>query len=260
VLFEDRRRAGSFGDDASLYDRARPSYPTALVGTLVAERPRRVLDVGCGTGISGRLFVAQGCDVLGVEPDGRMASVARQHGLAVEVGSFEAWDAAGRTFDLVACGQAWHWVDPVAGAAKAASVLRPGGRIGLFWNQGHPQGALRQALDAVYRRIAPRLEEYSILLRTTDVERLEVATQGLEATGAFAEVQTSRYPWSHTYTRREWIDFLLTHSDHRALEPATRTLLLDEIGAVIDDVGGEVTISYNCWLVTARKGDGLQRA
>ncbi|MCW2935319.1 MAG: hypothetical protein JWM19_6281 [Actinomycetia bacterium] len=25
--------------------------------------------------------------------------------------------------------QAWHWVDPVAGAAKAAVVLRPGGRL-----------------------------------------------------------------------------------------------------------------------------------
>ena len=46
-----------------------------------------------------------------------MADFARRTGIEVEVATFEAWDSAGRTFDAVAAGQAWHWVDPVAGAA-----------------------------------------------------------------------------------------------------------------------------------------------
>jgi hypothetical protein len=58
--------------------------------------------------------------VLGVEPDARMAAFARGSGVEVEVATFEAWDAAGRAFDAVVAGTAWHWVDPVAGAAKAA--------------------------------------------------------------------------------------------------------------------------------------------
>jgi hypothetical protein len=37
------------------------------------------------------------------------------------VAKFEDWDPAGRTFDSVIAAQAWHWVDPVAGAAKAAA-------------------------------------------------------------------------------------------------------------------------------------------
>ena len=57
-----------------------------------------------------------------------MAEVARRRGLAVEVAAFEAWEPAGRRFDAVVAGQAWHWIDPDAGAAKAAEVLRPGGR------------------------------------------------------------------------------------------------------------------------------------
>ena len=67
-----------------------------------------------------------------------MADLARRNGLEVEVAAFEAWDPAGRAFDAVIAGQARHWVDPVAGAAKAAQALRPGGRLAVFWNAFQP--------------------------------------------------------------------------------------------------------------------------
>ena len=95
---------------------------------IVAASPgQAVLDVGCGTGIAARQFQAAGCQVLGVDPDERMAELARRAGLDVEVATIETWDPAGRSFDAVIAGQAWHWVDPVAGAAKAAQAVRPGG-------------------------------------------------------------------------------------------------------------------------------------
>ncbi len=101
MLHHDRARAGSFGEDAECYDRARPGYPSALVDALLTDAPGEVLDVGCGTGIVGRLLSGRGCRVLGVEPDPRVAAIARRHGLAVEIGTFEDWDSAGRRFDLV---------------------------------------------------------------------------------------------------------------------------------------------------------------
>ena len=65
-------------------------------------------------------------------PDPRMAGVARAAGIEVEIATFETWEPAGRTFDAVVAGTAWPWVDPVAGAAKAALVLRPGGVLAPF--------------------------------------------------------------------------------------------------------------------------------
>lgn len=67
-----------------------------------------------------------------------MTSFARRTGIEFEVATFGAWDSAGRTFDAVVAGQAWHWVNPVAGAAKAAQVLWPGGRLAAFWHVFDP--------------------------------------------------------------------------------------------------------------------------
>jgi SAM-dependent methyltransferase len=105
---------------------------------------------------------AAGCKVLGVEPDARMAEFAQRGGVDVEVSTFEAWEAAGREFDAVVSGESWLWVDPVAGAAKAAEVLGPGGRLAVFWITGRPSegvdeafaGGLPSSLAGVTRRPA----------------------------------------------------------------------------------------------------------
>jgi SAM-dependent methyltransferase len=148
--------AESFGSDAERYDRARPRYPDAMVERIVADSPGPdIVDVGCGTGIAARQFQAAGCRVLGVDPDARMADLARQHGIEVEVGRFEDWDPGGRAFDAVIAGQAWHWVDPAAGAAKAAQALWPNGRLAAFWNVFQPPPDVAEAFSAVHRQVMP---------------------------------------------------------------------------------------------------------
>ena len=150
---QQRQAAESFGSDPDRYDRARPRYPDVLIERIAAAAAGGlVLDVGVGTGIVARQFQAAGCQVLGVDPDARLAEFARHSGVEVDVSIFEAWEPAGREFDAVVCGESWHWVDPVAGAAKAAEVLRPGGRLAVFWNTGQPAEGLDEAFAGVYRR------------------------------------------------------------------------------------------------------------
>lgn len=67
----------------------------------------------------------------------------------------EAWDPSGRAFDVVLAGQTWHWVDPVAGPAKAAEVLRLGGRLTVFRNADKPSADLVDAFGEVYRPVMP---------------------------------------------------------------------------------------------------------
>src|SRR5699024_8174196 len=133
-LHADRRRASSFGSSAERYHRFRPDYPVELVDRLVSLDPGWTVDVGCGTGKVAVALAERGLRVVGVEPDERMAAVARQLGVDVDVAGFEEWKGRGHQFDLITSGHAWHWIDPAVGLPKAAALLRGGGAIEVFWN------------------------------------------------------------------------------------------------------------------------------
>ncbi|HWF33569.1 MAG TPA: methyltransferase domain-containing protein [Solirubrobacteraceae bacterium] len=252
MLYEDRSRAESFGAIAQLYDRARPSYPPELIDALLADQPRRVLDVGCGTGIAAALLAARGCDVLGVEIDERMAEVARTRGLEVEVAQFERWDARGRAFELLTSAQAWHWIDPLAGAQRAASVLEPGGRIALFWNFGSPPADVAASLEQIYARHAPGLANRSILLGGADA-RAQAAVAGIASAGEFTAAEVDTFAWSRTHDTASWLQLLQTHSDHQALPAAQRERLLQAVGEAIDSLGGSFELRYEAILVAAQR-------
>jgi SAM-dependent methyltransferase len=237
---------------AEVYDRARPSYPPALLDALLTDGGHTVLDVGCGTGIAGALFAARGCEVLGVEIDPRMAAVAASKGLQVEVSDFEHWDDRGRRFDLLIAGQAWHWIEPRMGAQRAAEVLVRGGRIGLFWNFGRPPAELLTRLEPIYARRAPALDKHSVLLGQGD-ERAGGTVSSMAATGQFDVVEVHRFPWEQRYGTSEWLEHLSTHSDHQALAPEARGALLAEVGDAVEALGGGVTMAYQTVLVTARR-------
>src|SRR5580693_4657176 len=252
-IHQRRRVAESFGTDVGRYDRTRPAYPGALVEAIIAASPGAdILDVGCGTGIEARQFQAAGCAVLGVEPDPRMAEFARRTGIEVEVATFEAWHSAGRRFDAVIAGTAWHWVDPVAGATKAAHVLRPGGLLAPFNHVFQAPPEVIDALDRACRRAdSPvNLQPLKQALDTFQAQFGKIA-DGIRAAGGFSEPERWRFGWERTYTRDEWLDQLPTSGALTQLPPDKLAEVLDGVGAAIDALGGSITVPYTTVAVTA---------
>jgi len=251
---DHRDIAESYGSDAERYDRTRPRYPDALVERIVDGSPGRdVLDVGAGTGIAGLAFRARGCRVLGIEPDARMAAFARRKGLDVEIARFEEWEPAGRDFDAVVAGTVWHWVDPVAGAAQAARVLRPAGRLALFWNAFQPAPEVAEALTGAYARAAPELPFDWRPLTGADSHAsvLAPAADGIRAAAAFGEPEEWRFGWDRVYTREEWLDQVPTFGGHGQLPAGQLGTLLDSIGDAVDALGGSLSMRYTAVVLTA---------
>ena len=248
--------AVDFGPIAHQYDLARPIYPSHMVSDLLAEGPAAIVDAGCGTGKAGRLFLGLGRQVVGVEPDPRMADVARANGLEVEVAPFEKWDAAGRRFDLLVSGTAWHWVDPVEGAAKAAEALRPSGRFAAFWNTWHHSRQVERIFADAYGAAGcgDRFAESYVLgwdppIQPEDDEMAE----GLAAAG-FVDVMAGRrtvYAWSIEYTPQQWVDLAATHSDHRRLDASTLTAVLDQVRTALSRLGPTFRVDMTTSALTA---------
>lgn len=249
--------AESFGTDAEGYDRARPGYPDALVARITAGSPGpAVLDVGCGTGIAARQFQAAGCTVLGVEPDPRMAVFARARGLLVDVSTFEAWDPRGRRFDAVIAAQSWHWVDPAAGAAKAARVLRPEGLLAIFGHVYEPPAEVAEAFAAAFRRVVPD-SPFARLPARRPPDLYQSMYDGfasaIRETGQFREPEQWRFDWEQHCTRDEWLALLPTTGGLTRLGPDQLTAILAEVGSAIDALGGAFTMPWTTLALAAAR-------
>ncbi|MFI9332824.1 class I SAM-dependent methyltransferase [Kitasatospora sp. NPDC052868] len=255
-VHQQRQVAESFGADAERYDRARPRYPEPMVEQIVAGGPGLdILDVGTGTGIVARQFQKIGGNVLGVEPDVRLADLARQFGLKVDVATFEDWDPAGRQFDAVVAAQAWHWVDPVAGAAKAAQILRPGGRLAAFWNVFQFPPEVADAIADVCQRVMPNAPfDFGAMLRgAMDGYQAFFAktSDGIREVGGFGEPEQWRFDWEWVYSREAWLDQMPTLGAFTRLPPDKMAEVLEGAGTAIDGLGGSFTMNYATVAVTA---------
>ncbi len=215
----------------------------------------RVLDVGCGTGIASREFVDQGAEVIGVEADPRMAEVGRRTGLTIEVSRFEDWTPGGEPFDLVISAQAWHWIDLQRGPHLAADVLRPGGRLAVFWNGYHHQPEVSAVFAEVYGRVAPQILVESVALGSTVVRRgatgSDLSLDSINASDRFEAAVEQSYPWTRTYTLAQWIDELPTHSDHRMLPPAELDELLTMLRQRLAALTGPIVVDFITHVITA---------
>ncbi len=245
----DRARAESFGSVATDYERYRPGYPDALYDDLLEPRPQRVLDVGCGTGKFTVGLVERGVTPLGVELDPRMAEIARGHDIPVEISAFETWDVADRRFDLITCAQAWHWIDPGRGVAKAAEALRPGGTIARFWNHNEVDEPLVSALDTVYAEHAPDAHPHG---RAPAEDTGYVDPFG--ASDAFTDLEVRTYRVERMLSADEWVGMASTFSDHQRLGPERLARLGRAVRATIDAHGGTVRAQCRTLAVFARRG------
>ena len=106
----------------------------ALAGKV--DVPRRILDVGCGTG---RLLRKLGerwpsSQLLGVDPNEGMVSVARRLTplASLHVGTAESMPIDSASIDLVVTSISFHhWPDQPRGLREVFRVLRPGGCLCL---------------------------------------------------------------------------------------------------------------------------------
>ena len=133
-----------FSNRVENYVKYRPDYPREIVAFLSENcgliQDSIIADIGCGTGISTRMFLENGNHVLGVEPNVAMRDAAIEYLAAFPLfqptdGTSDATTLPNASVDFVVAAQAFHWFDPDRARSEFCRILRPGGHIVLIWNE-----------------------------------------------------------------------------------------------------------------------------
>lgn len=230
--------SASFGREAARYESGRPDYPAEAVAWLlepivVAGRRPRVADVGAGTGKLTRVLRELEAEVVAVDPDADMLAELRRRvpGTPAFVGTAERMPLPDASVDAVVAGQAWHWVDPVAGAAEAGRVLRERGVLGLVWN-------VRDERVAWVRRLTG-------IMHGSSAEQL-ISEGGPQPHPPFERFDTRVWEWHRPLTREAFLDMAASRSYVITAGETARRSILDEVGALFDELAenGIVELPY----------------
>jgi SAM-dependent methyltransferase len=154
---------GRFSGLQELYARHRPSYPAEAIDFIIQRcglnSTTKLVDVGCGTGISTRLFAARGIPVVGIEPNEAMLTKA----VAAETegdnqptyfrGTAEETRMPAACATAVLAAQAFHWFDAAKALREFHRILRPGGHAVLMWNERDPADPFTADYGMVIRSV-----------------------------------------------------------------------------------------------------------
>ena len=156
-----------FSGYADLYDQYRPAPPEILASILTqlaqVAFPERVVDLGCGTGLSTRYWAGKARQVIGIEPTGDMRRQAEVQTQAAHITYREGFShQTGLPDDcasIVTCSQALHWMEPQSTFEEARRILIPGGVFAAYDYDWPPTVGSWEA-EAAYMACMGRVWKY----------------------------------------------------------------------------------------------------
>ncbi len=156
-----------FSGLAEIYQASRPSYPKEAIDFIVSHcqlsQQSLLVDVGCGTGISARLFAERGIKTVGVEPNEDMRKTAEAAGDMKSAdgkanpeyvdGTAENTTLKDESVDAVLAAQAFHWFEPNKSLAEFRRILKEDGFIVLMWNERDEADSFTFEYGELFRKL-----------------------------------------------------------------------------------------------------------
>ncbi|MEV7596691.1 class I SAM-dependent methyltransferase [Kitasatospora sp. NPDC089797] len=154
-----------FTGTASYYRQYRPGIPeevaTVLDQAVAAGKPRRLLDIGTGTGLVAEALLGRFDDIIAIDNDADMLKAAEEAlrpqlpdgaSLALIESTAEGFKPpTGWQADLVTICRAFHWLDQATVLALLDDQVAPGGAVAIFGDNSFwaADSAWKQSVRAV---------------------------------------------------------------------------------------------------------------
>lgn len=256
--------ATKFGEDAALYDFARPGYPPELF-TWLRERCRlgpdtACFEIGAGTGHATLPVLATPVrSILVIEPDARLAERLREKTggdsrLAIAVSKFEDTALNDSAFDFGFAAMSLHWLARMKALTRIRTALKPGGHFAMWWNIYH-NSAEPDAFAHATEHLFSGIEQDPNATRGVGAFGLDAAARMGELRNAsFKDIEHRVFNQQVTFTPERLSALYATFSRVRMAPEETRTRLLAEAERVVrEQFGGTVTRTVTCSAFVGRR-------
>lgn len=243
------KNAERFTGYANVYHMARPRCPQYVVECLVnylGRFPQMVVDLGCGTGLSTRLWGTAAAEVIGVEPSLDMLSYAQEHSSAKQNISFvhafaHETGLLQECADIVTCSQSFHWMDPEGTLQEVNRILKPGG-IFASYDCDWPPVCDRRAEEA-YGDLQRRIDELASATRDYENsflrwEKSEHLTR-IQESGYFGYAREIVFSNTEECDARRFINLALSQGDLQTmlrLEPQIVKLCVSRFEKKVQEI------------------------
>jgi SAM-dependent methyltransferase len=229
-----RELGGAYREGGEHYERVRPGYPPASADWVLADGGSTVVDIGAGTGKFTGLLTGRGLEVTAVDPSADMLAQLelRLPEVRTVPGTAERPGLPPSSQDSATVAQAWHWFDAPAASAGIARVLRPGGSLGIIWNQ----------LDVG----VPWVHRLSRIMHAGDVHRPDFAPPLGPEFGA-PELLLTR--WRQACTPEDLLELAKSRSYYLRADEGTRGRVLGNLSWYVFEhlshpAGGTLQLPY----------------
>lgn len=147
------------------YDKYRIVPPDDLLFSLIKlskkNKPSYVVDLGCGTGLSTRIWADHADKIIGVDPSEDMIKEAKKHTIQNNINYIINYanktNVEDNVADIVTASASIHWMDPETTLVEITRITRKGGVFAAYGNR-YPLFLSSVELHSMYKEFRVKLD------------------------------------------------------------------------------------------------------
>ncbi|HIS69957.1 MAG TPA: class I SAM-dependent methyltransferase [Candidatus Gallacutalibacter stercoravium] len=235
----NQKNADRFTGFADVYDSARPAmpeYPARVICRYLGKRPDLVVDLGCGTGLSTRIWKEYCQKAVGVEPSADMLAIAcekQTEQISFVQGFGDNTGLPDGCADAVVCSQSFHWMNPETTLKEVDRILARRGVFATVDCDWPPVADWRaeEAYMKLYGKVK-KLESALDDVRDTFVRySKEKHLQNIKNSGYFAYCREIVFSNTESCTAERFIRLLLSQGSLQIVRKKHPEMIEDDIAA-----------------------------
>ncbi len=251
----DRKLGDSFKKSSVEYHSSRKGYSSKVYTKIIKiskiNNQSKILDIGCGSGLSTLPIAKLGYSITGIDTSERLIEIARKETIEGNptyiLDSFEKHYFNDNQFDLIISGQAFHWLDENTAYEKCAKALKKEGHIAIFgkFNDYKKSDFLNKLKDIFVNNC----KYYPEGLHQDDYTKDYV--KEITESGFFTDIISWKHKYLINYTKDDYRNYITSLSWIIKLDESTRKDVMNKVDALLNEYAWSMEIPHGTALIMA---------